>query len=67
MASIGGVGEAGACGLVLGVMYLAPGIVTRPAEAPPYVMVYGGASLLLGLLMGLVLRGTAILVLRLCQ
>lgn len=59
------VGEAGACGFSLALLYLAPGIVTRPADAPPYVIVYGGAALLLGVLAGLLLRTTAILVLEL--
>ena len=57
--------EAGACGFILALLYLAPGIVTRPAEAPPYVIVYGGAALVLGVLAGLLLRTTAILVLEL--
>jgi hypothetical protein len=60
-----GVAEAGACGLILALLYLAPGIVTRPAEAPPYVIAYGGAALLLGVVVGLFLRTTAILVLKL--
>jgi hypothetical protein len=59
------VAEAGACGLLLALVYLARGILTRPAEAPPYVIAYGGAALLLGVLVGLFLRATAILVLRL--
>jgi hypothetical protein len=59
------VAEAGACGLILALLYLAPGIVTRPAEAPPYVIAYGGAALLLGVVVGLFLRTTAILVLKL--
>ena len=58
------VAEAGACGLVVALGYLAPGIVTRPTEAPPYVIVYGGAALILGLMVGLFLRMTAILVLK---
>jgi hypothetical protein len=58
------VAEAGACGLILALLYLAPGIMTRPAEAPPYVIVYGGAALLLGVVVGLILRMTAILVLK---
>ncbi len=58
------VAEAGGCGLILALLYLAPGIVTRPGDAPPYVIAYGGAALLLGLLMGLLLRTTAILCLR---
>ena len=49
---------------MLALLYLAPGIVTRPAEAPPYVIAYGGAALLLGVVVGLFLRTTAILVLK---
>ncbi len=56
--------EAGLCGLGTALLYLAPGIVTRPMEAPPYVIVYGGAALILGLLVGLFLRAAAVLVLR---
>jgi hypothetical protein len=58
------VAEAGACGLILALLYLAPGIVTRPVDAPPYVLAYGGAAMLLGLAVGLLLRTTAILVLK---
>ena len=58
--------EAGGCGLVLALLVLAPGIVTRPMEAPPYVITYGGAALLLGLSLGLLLRTTALLVLKVC-
>ena len=58
------VAEAGACGLIPALLYLAPGIVMRPAEAPPYVMAYGGGALLLGVVVGLFLRTTAILVLK---
>ena len=50
---------------MLALLYLAPGIVRRPAEAPPYVIAYGGAALLLGVVVGLFLRTTAILVLKL--
>jgi hypothetical protein len=61
------VAEAGACGLILALLYLGPGIVTRPADAPPYVIAYGGAALVLGVLLGLFLRSTAILVLKLSR
>jgi hypothetical protein len=57
------VAEAGACGLIPALLYLAPGIVMRPDEAPPYVIAYGGGALLLGVLVGVFLRTTAILVL----
>ena len=59
-----GVAEAGACGLAAALLYLVPGIVTRPRDAAPYVMAYGGAATIVGLLFGLVLRTTALLILR---
>jgi hypothetical protein len=59
------VAEAGACGLILALLYLAPGIVTRPDEAPAYVIAYGGGALLLGVVLGVVLRTAAVLVLKL--
>ena len=58
------VAEAGACGLIPALLYLAPGIVMWPAEASPYVIAYGGGALLLGVVVGLFLRTTAILVLK---
>ena len=58
------VAEAGACGVIPALLYLAPGIVLRPAEAPPYVIAYGGGALLLGVTVGFFLRTTAILVLK---
>jgi hypothetical protein len=60
-----GVAEAGLCGLGTGLLYLAPGIVTHPMEAPQFVIIYGGAALILGLLVGLFLRMTAVVILRL--
>ena len=57
------VAEAGACGLIVALLYLAPGIVTRPAEAPPYVIAYGGGALMSGLVVGVFLRTMAVLVL----
>ena len=44
--------------------YLAPGIATRPMAAPPYLLVYGGAALILGLLVGLMLCTAAVMVLQ---
>ena len=55
-----GVVEAGATGLAVALILLAPGIVTRPLEAPPYVAFYGSAALILGLIVGLILRITAV-------
>ncbi len=59
-----GVAEAGATAIGVALLVPAPSIVTRPTEAPPYVIVYGGAALILGLLVGLLLRTTALLFLK---
>jgi hypothetical protein len=59
------VAESGALGFVLALVVLTPGIVTRPTEAGPYVFVYGGGALILGLAIGTFLRMTAIIVLKL--
>jgi hypothetical protein len=60
-----GVAEAGACGLAVALANMAPGILARPAEAPPYILVYGGFATVLGLLVGLILRAAALFWLRL--
>ena len=59
-----GVSESVATAVAIVLFVLAPGIVTRPAEAPPYVLFYGGAASILGLLVGLILRTTALLFLK---
>lgn len=59
-----GVLEAGAAAFGIALLVLSPGILTRPREAPPYVIAYGGAAMILGLLVGLILRATALIVLR---
>ena len=59
------VAEAGGWGLAVALMILAPGIVTRPMDAPPYLIAYGGFAVLVGLVLGLVLRTAALIVLRL--
>ena len=59
------VAEAGGWGLAVALFILAPGIVTRPMDAPPYLIAYGGFALLVGLVLGLVLRTAALIVLRL--
>jgi hypothetical protein len=61
----GGVLEAGLTGFAIALVVLGPGVVTRPMAAPPYVIVYGGAALIVGLLVGLALRTVGVLVLRL--
>jgi hypothetical protein len=45
-------------------LYLAPGIVTRPQEAPPYVIFYGSAAAILGAIVGVVLLVSAKIVMR---
>lgn len=60
-----GIREAAICGFVVAVLYLSGGIVTRPLEAPPYVIFYGGAAAILGAIVGLILFCAARLVLRL--
>ncbi len=59
-----GVLEGGALGFLAALWVLRWGIIHRPAEAPPYIIAYGGAAFVLGLLLGSVLRLTAILVLK---
>jgi hypothetical protein len=60
-----GVAEAAGCGLAVALLALWRGIVTRPLEALPYVVVYGGLGLAVGLVAGLCLWITAAIVLRL--
>ncbi len=60
-----GVAEAGVCGAGTAVLVLMPGIVTRPMDAAPYIAVYGGAALIVGLVVGLFLRTAAGVVLKL--
>jgi hypothetical protein len=62
-----GVFEAAVCGFVCALPILAPGIVTQPTKAPPYILVYGGLGAIIGLIVGLVLRTTALLTLRLSR
>jgi hypothetical protein len=59
-----GVAEAALVGFTLALLYLSRGIITRPSEAPPYVIVYGGAAAILGAIVGLLLRTSATLVMR---
>ena len=59
-----GVAEAGAAGFGIALLVLAQSILTRPTEALPYVVFYGGIALVLGLLVGLLLRAVALFVLR---
>jgi hypothetical protein len=59
-----GIAEAALCGLIVAILVLAPGIVTRPREAPPYVVFYGGVAFMLGGAVGVVLYGVARVILR---
>jgi hypothetical protein len=59
-----GVAEGGGLGLAVALIVLLPGIVTHPSQAPPFVMAYGGMAAVLGLLVGLALRFSALAVLR---
>jgi hypothetical protein len=59
-----GVAEGSALGFCTALLVLLPGIVTRPLDAPPYVAAYGGMAAVLGLLVGIVLRFTALVALR---
>ena len=61
-----GVAEGGALGLFVALLKLAGPTILRPKDAPPYLIVYGGLALVVGLAIGLLLRITAVLVLKLC-
>lgn len=54
-----GIAEAAVCGFVVASLYLTPGIVTRPREAPPYVIFYGTAAAIIGAVVGLALHTSA--------
>ena len=60
-----GVGEAAAVGFLVAALYLLRGIITRPREAPPYVIFYGSAAAMFGAIIGVILRVSATIVLRL--
>ena len=59
-----GVIEGGALGLFLTLAGLIRPALTRPQQAPPYLIAYGGMALVVGLALGCVLRLTALLTLR---
>ena len=58
-----GVVEAGACGLATLLVMLLPGILSHPIQALPYIVAHGGLAALCGLLVGLLLRTSAVIVL----
>jgi hypothetical protein len=47
-------------GLILALVVLAVPTVMNPSQAPPYLIFYGGASFVVGLLLGCVLWITAV-------
>ena len=59
-----GVLEAGAVGLLGALFILGSSIIRSPLRSPPYVVVYGGGTMLIGLLVGVILRTTALLTLK---
>jgi len=58
-----GIFEAGLCGFLYVLWMLSRGIMRQPMQAPPFVIVYGGLGITLGLIVGLVLHTTALLTL----
>lgn len=60
-----GIAEAGACGLGAALLVLLPATIARPLQSPPYLVVYGGLGLIVGLVLGLLLLLTATIVLTL--
>ncbi len=60
-----GVFEAGVLGFFIAIWILRRGIETRPADAPPYVIAYGGGAALIGITIGLILRTVAVVTLKL--
>ena len=59
-----GIAEAAVCGLALALAVLAPGILTRPWDAPAYVITYGAMGMVFGLVVGAVLHAVATVILR---
>ena len=62
-----GVRDAGACGLAAVLIVMTPGIFTHPAQALPYVLGLGVYAVPCGLLIGLLLRASALIVLKLTE
>jgi hypothetical protein len=60
-----GVIEGGIGGFLIAFLILLPASLRRPLDAPPYVIAYGGAALMLGFVIAFFLRVTALIVLRL--
>jgi hypothetical protein len=67
VASFRGVAEAAGCGFAIALIVLAPGIIFKPLEAPPYVIFYGGVAIIFGALVGAVLHAAALAAMRLAR
>lgn len=50
-----GILEGALCGFAGAVLVLLPGIATKPLQAPPFVIAYGGLSAIIGLAIGTIL------------
>jgi hypothetical protein len=59
-----GVAEATACGLMVAVPNLAPAVLALDPAAPRVVIFYGGLAAVVGCLVGVLLRATALAVLK---
>ena len=62
-----GVGEAALFGFAVALLVLSHGIITRPLEAAPYVIAYGGVAAVLGAIVGIILRFTGLITLRILE
>ena len=62
-----GIVEGALCGFAGAIFVLLRGIVTKPAQALPYVAVYGGIAAVLGSIVGAILWVTAAITLQWCS
>jgi len=53
--------ESGVTFAVIALTPLVPGVITKPLQAPAYILVYGGGAFVLGTIVGFFLRLTAII------
>jgi hypothetical protein len=60
-----GVLEGAALGAAIPLAILIGPTLMRPREAPPYLIAYGGLGLIIGVTLGVILRATALLTLKL--
>jgi hypothetical protein len=62
-----GIMEGALCGFAGAVIVLLPAILTKPTQAPPYVVAYGGLASVVGLAVGAILWVTATFTLQMCR